>query len=135
MGAPSDDMVRAAQIEAQRVRNADFISPNTGSQTQLRATDIPDIGSMSPTPQNIASKILDFAFRRINAFTDAEMEAIMRMGIEPADIARLQQLAATRPDQVPSVIKGLIGTSAGIAAAGQVNASARPQAYQQAPTY
>jgi hypothetical protein len=131
MGAPADDMVAAAQMEARRVRNADFISPNTGSQTQLRATDIPDIGSLSPTPQNIASKILDFAFRRINAFTDAEMEAIVRIGIEPADLANLQRLAASDPDRIPSIVKGLIGTGAGIGTAGQVNAVGTNQAYQQ----
>jgi hypothetical protein len=97
----------------------------------LRATDIPDIGSLSPTPQNIASKILDFAFRRINAFTDAEMEAIVRIGIEPADLANLQRLAASDPDRIPSIVKGLIGTGAGIGTAGQVNAVGTNQAYQQ----
>jgi len=130
MGAPADDMVAAAQMEARRVRNADFISPNTGSQTQLRATDIPDIGAVPTTPMGWASKLMDFAFRRVNAFTDAELEAIVRMGIEPADLANLQRLAATDPDRIPSIVKGLIGTGTGIGIGGQINAGTN-QGYQQ----
>lgn len=130
MGAPADDMVAAAQMEARRVRNADFISPNTGSQTQLRATDIPEMGAIPTTPMGWANKLMDFAFRRINAFTDAELEAIVRMGIEPADLQALQALAAREPDKIPSVIKGLIGTAGGIGISGQVNAGTS-QGYQQ----
>jgi hypothetical protein len=130
MGAPADDMVAAAQMEARRVRNADFISPNTGSQTQLRATDIPDMGAVPTTLMGWATKLMDFAFRRINAFTDAELEAIVRMGIEPADLQALQALAAREPDKIPSVVKGLIGSQAGIGTAGQVNAGTS-QGYQR----
>jgi hypothetical protein len=131
MGAPTDDMVRSARIEAERARTADFISPNTGSQTQLRATDLEDMGGIPVTPYGIGQKLMDFAFRRANALTGPEMEALVRMGVEPADIAALQQLAARNPERIPSVIKGLIGTQAGM----QLNASGRPQANQQTPTY
>jgi hypothetical protein len=51
MGAPADDMVAASRIEARRMRNADFISPNTGSLSQLRANDLPEgIAAIPTTP-------------------------------------------------------------------------------------
>lgn len=125
MGAPTQDMTRAAQIEVGRARTADFISPNTGSQTQLRATDMADIGAVPVTPMGWATKLMDFAFRRINAFTEAEMEALVRMGVEPADLANLQALAARDPDQIPSIVKGLIGSQVGIQSGNQSNAMAR----------
>jgi len=125
MGAPTQDITRAAQIEVGRARNADFISPNTGSQTQLRATDMPDIGGVPTTPMGWTTKLMDFAFRRINAFTEAEMEALVRLGVEPADLAKLQALAAREPDKIPSVIKGLIGSQIGIQTGNQINAMGR----------
>ena len=125
MGAPTQDMTRAAQIEVGRARNADFISPNTGSQTQLRATDIPEMGAIPTTPMGWTTKLMDFAFRRINAFTEAELEALVRLGIEPADLAKLQALAAREPDKIPSVIKGLIGSQIGIQTGNQINALGR----------
>ena len=125
MGAPTENMTRAAQIEVGRARTADFISPNTGSQTQLRATDMADIGAVPVTPMGWATKLMDFAFRRINAFTEAEMEALVRMGVEPADLANLQALAARDPDQIPSIVKGLIGSQVGIQSGNQSNAMAR----------
>lgn len=125
MGAPTENMTRAAQIEVGRARTADFISPNTGSQTQLRATDMADIGGVPVTPMGWATKLMDFAFRRINAFTEAEMEALVRMGVEPADLANLQALAARDPDQIPSIVKGLIGSQVGIQSGNQSNAMAR----------
>lgn len=130
MGAPTENMTRAAQIEVGRARTADFISPNTGSQTQLRATDMADIGAVPVTPMGWATKLMDFAFRRINAFTEAEMEALVRMGVEPADLARLQTLAARDPDQIPSIVKGLIGSQVGIQSGNQSNAMARYPAGQ-----
>lgn len=125
MGALTEDMTRAAQIEVGRARNADFISPNTGSQTQLRATDMPDIGGVPTTPMGWTTKLMDFAFRRINAFTEAELEAIVRLGIEPADLQALRELAAREPDKIPSVIKGLIGSQIGIQTGNQINAMGR----------
>ena len=125
MGAPTENMTRSAQIEVGRARTADFISPNTGSQTQLRLNDAADIGATSLTPYGIATKLMDFAFRRINSFTEAEMEALVRMGIEPADLPRLQALAARDPDQIPSIVKGLIGSQVGIQSGNQSNAMAR----------
>ena len=130
MGAPTQDMTRAAQIEVGRARTADFISPNTGSQTQLRLNDAADIGATSLTPYGIATKLMDFAFRRINSFTEAEMEALVRMGVEPADLPRLQALAARDPDQIPSIVKGLIGSQVGIQSGNQSNAMARYPAGQ-----
>jgi hypothetical protein len=130
MGAPTENMTRSAQIEVGRARTADFISPNTGSQTQLRATDMADIGAVPVTPMGWATKLMDFAFRRINAFTEAEMEALVRMGVEPADLPRLQALAARDPDQIPSIVKGLIGSQVGIQTGNQSNAMARYQAGQ-----
>lgn len=131
MGAPADDMVAAAQIETRRMRNADFISPNTGSQTQLRANDLPDIGGIPTTTMGWTTKLMDFAFRRINAFTPDELDAIVRMGIEPADLQALQALAARDPDKIPSVVKGLLGTAGGIGVGGQINASGTNRGYPQ----
>jgi len=111
MGAPADDIVRSAQIEARRMRNAEFISPTTSGQPQAPANDIlQGIGAIPTTKMGIMNKLMAFAFRRVNALTKAEMEEIVRMGINPADLPRLQDLAARDPDSVPSVIKGLIGT-------------------------
>jgi hypothetical protein len=114
IGAPSSDIVDAAQIEAARVRNADFISPNTGSQTNLRGEDALQMTDIPVTTYGWVSKLADFAFRRINALTEAEMTALVRMGIEPADLQRLQVLAQRDPDAVPSVIKGLVGSQVGV---------------------
>lgn len=132
MGAPADDIVAASRIEARRARTADFISPNTGSQSQLRATDLPEgIASIPTTSMGWANKLMDFAFRRINAFTPAEFEAIVRMGIEPADLQALQALAARDPDKIPSVVKGLLGTAGGIGVGGQINSSGTNRGYPQ----
>jgi hypothetical protein len=59
------------------------------------------------------------------------MEALVRLGVDPADLPRLRDLAARDPDRIPSIVKGLIGTGAGIGTAGQVNAVGTNQAYQQ----
>ena len=126
MGAPADDMQRAAQIELDRARNAAFISPNIGSKSTPLAQDLAENApNVSLTPYGIATKLMDFAYRRINSFTEAEMEALVRMGVEPADLANLQALAARDPDQIPSIVKGLIGSQVGIQSGNQSNAMAR----------
>ncbi|MGL4975983.1 MAG: hypothetical protein ACRC56_11865 [Bosea sp. (in: a-proteobacteria)] len=117
LGAPSNAMAGMARVEARRLAGADFVSPNTGSQTQLRATDLDSLGGIPVTPMGWATKLADFAFRRGQALTDAELTAIVRMGVKPADLAELQRLAARAPDRVPAMIQSLIGAQAVIGVA------------------
>ena len=131
MGAPADDIVAAARIEAKRARNAEFISPNTGSQSQLRATDLPEgIAAIPSTTMGWTNKLMNFAYRRASAFTPAELEALVKMGIGPADLQQLQALAARDPDKVPAAVQALIGTQLGIQSANQSNAAGRYPAGQ-----
>jgi hypothetical protein len=132
MAAPAEDITRGSQIELDRLRNAAFISPNIGSKSTPLAQDLAENApNVSLTPYGIATKLMDFAYRRINSFSEAEMEALVRLGVDPADLPRLRDLAARDPDRIPSIVKGLIGTGAGIGTAGQVNAVGTNQAYQQ----
>jgi hypothetical protein len=131
MAAPAEDITRGSQIELDRLRNAAFISPNIGSKSTPLAQDLAENSpNVSLTPYGIATKLMDFAYRRINSFTEAEMEAIVRLGVDPADLPRLQALAARDPDQIPSIVKGLIGSQVGIQTGNQSNAMARYQAGQ-----
>ena len=126
MAAPAEDITRGSQIELDRLRNAAFISPNIGSKSTPLAQDLAENApNVSLTPYGIATKLMDFAYRRINSFTEAEMEAIVRLGVDPADLPRLQALAARDPDQIPSIVKGLIGSQVGIQSSNQSNAMAR----------
>lgn len=131
MGAPAQDITQAAQYEISRLRNADFISPNTGSQTTPRLQDAAELtGAIPVTPQGIFTKMLDFAYRRASSFTPDEMIAMVRMGVEPADLQQLQALAAREPDKVPAAVQALIGTQLGIQSANQANAAGRYPAGQ-----
>jgi hypothetical protein len=131
MAAPAEDITRGSQIELDRLRNAAFISPNIGSKSTPLAQDLAENApNVSLTPYGIATKLMDFAYRRINSFTEAEMEAIVRLGVDPADLPRLQALAAREPDKIPSIVKGLIGSQVGIQTGNQSNAMARYPAGQ-----
>jgi hypothetical protein len=77
--------------EVRRVGNADYISPNTGSQTQLRASD--SDGLMS---RGIPHSLADLAIRVYDTIkghgaplTEGERAAIVRMGTTEADLRNL----------------------------------------------
>lgn len=77
----------AVRNEVARLRNANFISPETGSQTQLRGADAALVGSIPTSLGSLAGKIADKIFRGTQ-LSPQEREAIVRLGISEADIRR-----------------------------------------------
>lgn len=90
---PAASFQEAVRNEVSRLRNANFISPETGSQTQLRGADESLVGgiptSIGAFVSNIADKVL-----RGTQLTAAEREAIVRLGTSEADVRRY---ATARP--------------------------------------
>jgi hypothetical protein len=83
----------AVRNEVSRLRNANFISPETGSQTALRGADESLVAGIPTSIGNLVSKIADKIFRGTQ-LTAAEREAIVRLGTSEADIRRF---ATQRP--------------------------------------
>jgi hypothetical protein len=83
----------AVRNEVSRLRNANFISPETGSQTQLRGADEALVGGIPTSIGSFVSKIADKIFRGTQ-LTAAEREAIVRLGTSEADVRRF---ATQRP--------------------------------------
>lgn len=75
--------------EATRVSKANFISPNTGSQTQLRADDAGNLMNKGvPTSlYDLAIRVYDTVRGHGAPLTEAERSAIVRMGTTPANLA------------------------------------------------
>lgn len=83
----------AVRNEVSRLRNANFISPETGSQTQLRGADETLVGGIPTSIGSFVSKIADKILRGTQ-LTAAEREAIVRLGTSEADVRRF---ATQRP--------------------------------------
>jgi hypothetical protein len=82
----------AVRNEVSRLRNANFISPETGSQTQLRGMDEGLVGGIPTSIGSFVSKIADKVLRGTQ-LTGAEREAIVRLGTSEADVRRFAQQA------------------------------------------
>jgi hypothetical protein len=87
---------RAAQYQAavgnevKRVGNADYISPNTGSQTELRGQDTASLISKIPRSiYDMAIRVFDTVRGHGAPLTEAERAAIVRMGTTEADLSNL----------------------------------------------
>lgn len=97
--------------EVHRVQNADFISPNTGSQTQLREGDQSLLAQVPTSKTELLTRVIDTLRGRGATLTDAERAAIVRLGTSEADLRRLAarnphlnsaaiaQIAASNPSQ------------------------------------
>lgn len=73
--------------ELRRVKNANFISPETGSQTQLRAADQGLLGGVPTSVSSFVSKVADKFLRGVS-LTPAERAEVVRLGISEADLTR-----------------------------------------------
>lgn len=91
----------AVRNEVARLRNANFISPESGSQTQLRGADEALVSGLPTSIGSLVSKIADKIFRGTQ-LSPQEREAIVRLGLSEADIRRF----ATQPPQVNRAATG-----------------------------
>ncbi len=81
------------RLETQRLRNANFVSPNTGSQTALRTADESLLASIPLSRHQLIGAVLS-KLRSGLTMTAAERAEIVRLGI--SDV-RLRSLAKTLP--------------------------------------
>lgn len=91
----------AVRNEVARLRNANFVSPESGSQTQLRAMDEGLVGSIPTSLGSLVSKVADKIFRGTQ-LSPQEREAIVRLGLSEADIRRF----AAQPPRVNRAATG-----------------------------
>jgi hypothetical protein len=91
----------AVRLETQRLRNANFVSPNTGSQTQLRASDANFLNAIPLSRQQLVGLMMD-KLRSGLTMTPAERTEIVRMGISEA---RLQVIAKRAPSRLIQAMK------------------------------
>lgn len=102
--------------EVRRVGNADFISPNTGSQTATRMDDAGNLMAVPSVPHSLpalAIRVYDTIRGHGAPLTEGERAAIVRMGTTEADLrnlvranpnlsrAAIAQLAANNTSQRP----------------------------------
>lgn len=85
----------AIRNEVQRLRNANFVSPETGSQTQLRHLDEGLVGGIPSSISSFVAKIADKFFRGVS-LTPAERAEIVRLGTSEADLRRFATIPAER---------------------------------------
>jgi hypothetical protein len=85
--APAQRYQNALRLETERVRNANFISPNTGSQTEPR---LADAGLLHiPASKHGLIQLVVNKLRAGLTVTPAERAEIVRLGISPAQIMAL----------------------------------------------
>lgn len=83
--------------EVRRLRNANFISPETGSQTQLRLADEALMGGVPTSVGGFVTNIADKIMRKIQ-LTPAERSEIVKLGTSEADLRRfISSLPARTP--------------------------------------
>jgi hypothetical protein len=103
--------------EISRLRNARGISPNTGSQTALRSEEMALVDAL-PFGQKagMVAKALDLLKRGLS-LTEAEKEAIVRLGTTEADLRRVLQNAPPRTSALAIAQRLLISAPAAAAVA------------------
>lgn len=85
----------AIRNEVQRLRNANFVSPESGSQTQLRLADEGLLAGIPTSVRSLMSTIADKFFRGVS-LTPAERAEIVRLGTSEADLRRFIMAPAMR---------------------------------------
>jgi hypothetical protein len=100
----------AVDLETQRLRNANMISPNTGSQTQLRGADEAMLSSIPLSKHAFVAAVIDRLRHGLRP-TAAERAEIVRIGTSPV---QLQRIAQTIPANRMNAL--LAGTHAQIGA-------------------
>lgn len=101
-----------------QLNDARFISPNHGSQTALRLEDAGLIDAIPTSKTALLAKLVD-AIKSGASITDAEREAIVRLGIaSPADLMGLQ-IGPGLLDRVSPALRQLGASSAAQTGRGQ----------------
>jgi hypothetical protein len=124
--AEADRFIQAARLNLQRARNANFMAPNTGSQTQLRGQDAVNLKSAFRFITRPVEAILERLANGLT-ITDAEAAELVRLGLMPANDAA----TAVRPTMTGA---GRIGqgasrvvTATTVPAVGMVNSMTAPR--------
>lgn len=90
-GAPAAQKYQSAvSLETQRLRNANMISPNTGSQTALRTQDAAIIDQIPLSRHQFVGAVVD-KLRSGLTMTPAERAEVVRIGISPAQVTSLSK--------------------------------------------
>lgn len=97
---PAASFQEAVRNEVSRLRNANFISPETGSQTQLRGADEGLMGAAAGGVRGLISAVADKILRGTQ-LTASEREAIVGLGTSEADVRRF---ATARPSAVARAV-------------------------------
>jgi DNA-binding transcriptional regulator YdaS (Cro superfamily) len=112
MEAPGNAMAEAGMLERNRLATADLISPLSGSLTANNMQDlaaIQGVGLGAATTQGMITRLMDFATRAATRMSDAELAEFVRLGVSPADLNRLRELAQFAPDQLPGAVRAILG--------------------------
>jgi hypothetical protein len=109
---PAGRFQEAVRNEVARLRNANFISPETGSQTQSRLADEALVGGIPTSLGHLVSRIADKIFRGTQ-LTPQEREQIVRLGLSEADVRRFATQAprVNRGPQAATVLNQSQATS------------------------
>jgi hypothetical protein len=102
--------------EISRLRNARGISPNTGSQTALRSEEMALVDALPFGQKAGAVAWVVDKMRRGLSLTEAEKEAIVRLGTTEADLRRV--IASTPPRTSALAVAQRLLITAPAAAAG-----------------
>lgn len=100
---------QAIRNEVQRLRNANFVSPETGSQTAPRSADQGLLSGIPTSLGNLMSSVADKFLRGVS-LTPAERAEIVKLGTSEADLRRFATLPPSRMMQPRAV--GLQAASA-----------------------
>jgi hypothetical protein len=97
-----EDFGKQLRNEVDRLRNANFVSPESGSQTQLRGADE---GLISGIPTSLHSFISGVADKLLRGFslTPAERAEVVRLGTSEADLRRFVNMSPQPLSARPTV--------------------------------
>ncbi len=116
MEAPGNAMAEAGLIERRRLANSGMIQPLGGSPTHGRGEDAAILGNRPNVPttiQMMQSRLIDWAVRRSSAMSDAELTEFVRLGVSPADLNMLRELAQFAPDRLDGAVRAVAGSVLG----------------------
>ncbi|MGE5501239.1 MAG: hypothetical protein ACM3W4_04865 [Ignavibacteriales bacterium] len=96
----AEQFIRAARLNLEKARNANFVAPNTGAQTQPRDQDARLLGNVLSAIRHPAEAILNKLANGLT-LTDREAEVLVRLGLGKPQNA-LSQMRP--PARVPSAL-------------------------------
>lgn len=103
----------AIRNEVQRLRNANFVSPETGSQTAPRTADQGLLSGIPTSLGNLMSSVADKFLRGVS-LTPAERAEIVRLGTSEADLRRFATTPPARMMQPRAFgVQAAVGNSQG----------------------